>query len=71
MSLVSINIEGEDLNKSLKRLKFWNKCKQLPKIFGKLEYRFIWMGLGLSIRPVHVNVHEQLVPECGRKRGRT
>ena len=40
-------------------------------IFGKLEYRLIWMGLGLSIRPVHVNVHEQLVPECGRKRGRT
>ena len=38
-------------------------------IFGKLEYHFIWMGLGLTIRPTHVKVYEQLVPECGRKSG--
>ena len=40
MSLVSINIEGEDLNKSLKRLKFWNKCKQLPNDFWETGISF-------------------------------
>ena len=39
-------------------------------IFGKLEYRFIWIVLGLSIRVTHLKVHEQLVPECGRKKGK-
>ena len=39
-------------------------------IFGKLEYRFIWIVLGLSIRATHLKVHEQLVPECGRKKGK-
>ena len=38
-------------------------------IFGKLEYHFIWMGLGLTIRPTHVKVYEQLLPECGGKSG--
>ena len=39
-------------------------------IFGKLEYRFIWMGLGLPIRLTHVKVQKQLVPEYGGKGGK-
>lgn len=36
-------------------------------IFGKLEYHFIWMGLGLPTRLTHVKVHEQPVHDYGRK----
>ena len=39
-------------------------------IFGKLKYRFIWIGLGLTIRSSNVKGQEKLVHECGRKRGK-
>ena len=37
-------------------------------IFGKVEYRFIWIALGSPIKLTHVKVHEQHVPKYDGKR---
>ena len=39
-------------------------------VFWKLEYRFTWIGLGLTIRSSNAKGQEKLVHECGRKRGK-